>query len=235
MTSRRKFICASALLLCHALCVSAQVSRQTVPDETKPAPTFQTAREVSPTVNAAQSSEPTSFEFELSDFSYRVSLNGNGRREGEGKPTRGFNLRLESGEEIRRLYFSEYSGDLLLICELKSGNGGNGGGAIFRLLQPSMRARWAQRIPSSNISARREGTSLFLAGLGFVARLDLRSGAYDWQHAELNRREPARFKAFDEPEVVGDEVLFREKAGYNPSPTRTIVVDRKTGEIVRVE
>ncbi|HST51893.1 MAG TPA: hypothetical protein VLJ61_07770 [Pyrinomonadaceae bacterium] len=234
--NRGRLIPASLLLLCLASFATAQDERN-APAETLHK-TFQQARE-------SQSGPPAVFEFELSDFAYRVSVNGNGARTREGKPTRGFNLRLEGGEEILRVLFAEYDGDLLLICEFKPGKVNIGGAAIFRLLQPSMRARWSQRIPSNGISAHREGSSLFMAGIGFIARLNLNSGQYDWQHANLVKREPGKFVyfgAFDEPEVSGGEILFREERynenlvrTYDPNIAKTIVADKKTGEIIRIQ
>lgn len=234
--SRRRLILASLLLLCLAPFAAAQDERGAPAQN--PKQTFLRAEESPP-------GSPTAFDFELSDFSYHVSLDGNGARTREGKRARVFNLRLEGGEAIWRVLFSEYEGDLLLICELKSSKGTNGGAAVFRLLQPSMRARWAQRVPSNNISTHREGSSLFMAGIGFIARLDLNSGLYDWRHVNLMKREPGKFVtfgAFDEPTVSGGEVLFREKKynsnlvrTYDPNIAKTIVADRKTGEIIRVE
>jgi hypothetical protein len=75
-----------------------------------------------------------------------------------------------------------------------------------------------------------------VTGKGFVGKLDLRTGTYLWQHADLDGGgggEPKPLGAFDEPELKGDAVLFRERPVYNPH--RTLVIDRKSGKILRVE
>jgi hypothetical protein len=203
---------------------------------------------------------PTAFDFESNGFSYHVSLNGNGWRT-KGDKTRRFNLHLDNREEIRRLYFSEYEGDVLLLCETDdSDNGGGGasdggGGAIWRLEQPSMRARWKQRVPTpGGINTLREGASLYVAGRGFIARLDLKTGEYAWRHGGANDVEaeerqdskekddkqeerqdviPAGF--YGAPEVAGDTVTFREDKNLNKPPLKAVQVDKKSGKIIRIE
>ncbi|PYS82880.1 MAG: hypothetical protein DMF67_11190 [Acidobacteria bacterium] len=224
--SRVRFARAVALLLCLAACAAAQDERHATAPDPKPSQTFQKAAET-------PAAAPRAFEFELSGFSYHVSANGNGRRE-NGGPVRRFNLRLESGEEISHVYFSKHGSDLLLVCEVAYGDGGSG--FVARLEQPSMRARWKQRVPAYDIKALREGDSLYLAARGFVGRLDLRKGVYVWKHGDLfeTRGGQAFFESFEVPEVAGDTVSFRE-AAVSQRPAKTIRVNRKTGKITGTE
>jgi hypothetical protein len=206
---------------------------------------------------------PVAFEFESGGFSYHITANGNGRRT-KGDKTRRYNLHLGGGgESIRRLHFSEYEDDLLLLCEV---DGGERGPSIFmtRLEQPSMRALWKQSAPSGGVDTLRRGGSLYLGGAGFVARLELSNGAYAWRHRD--RREDTDAEADDEAEdepdnradnsdkkadreaealiprgryvpaeVAGDTVVFRPAQGSAGFGTKTVRVNRKTGRIVSVE
>ncbi|HEX7315523.1 MAG TPA: hypothetical protein VF297_16505 [Pyrinomonadaceae bacterium] len=204
--------------------------------EAKPAPTpkpskvFQEAR----AVNAGAAPEAQAFEFEMNGFAYHVSANGNGRRT-KGKRVRGFNLRLDSGESIARALYHEYEGDLLFI--LHTNIGAAAVGFITRLEQPSMRGLWRHRIPAPDVGhPLRDGVYLYVTGKGFVGKLDLRSGMYLWQSDDRDYADRDTVKAlgaFDEPELDGDAVLFRERPVYNPR--RTLVVDRKSGRVIRVE
>jgi len=173
------------------------------------------------------------FEFELSGYSYRVAANGNGRRV-KGKRVRPFNLRLEGKDAITRLSFSKFKDDLLLLCEVSDGESGEG--FVARLEQPSMRARWKLAVLSPTAGPTlREGAWFYLTGKGFVALLDIESGQYVWHHEDLyGHAGPESFAAFERPVVAGREVLFRERPVYN-GPARAVVVDKKTGAIVRVE
>lgn len=207
------------------LCLSFARSQSQPASAPDPLQTFEKAREV-------PAGAPKAFEFELSDFSYHVAANGNGRREGGGL-TRRFNLRLDSGEEIARVYFSKYAGDLLLVCEVAYGDGGRA--FVARLEQPSMRARWKQRVPGKGAAAAREGDALYVAATGFVGRLNLQTGAYLWKHDDISKAGgPPAFESFELPEPRGDTVSFKE-SGTGGRAARIIVLNKKTGKIIRVE
>ena len=233
--SRRQF---SAAVLPFALaCASAFCSAQVgSAQEARPAPTpkpsklFQEAR----AVNSNATPDPEAFEFEMNGFTYHVNANGNGRRT-KGKRVRGFNLRLDSGETVANLLYSEFEGDLLLL--LHTDIAGVGLGFVTRLEQPSMRGLWRQRIPARDVGRPlRDGHNLYVTGEGFVGRINLREGAYLWQHDDLEVERGTGLKplhTFDEPELDGDAVLFRERPVYNPR--RTLVLDRESGRVIRVE
>jgi hypothetical protein len=237
--SRRKFATALLSLALAPTCaplLPPRPARAAPAQEAGPAPTpkssgvFREARSVS--TDAAPG--PEAFEFEMNGFAYHVRANGNGRRT-KGKRVRGFNLRLDGGEAVASLLYSEFEGDLLLL--LHTGIAGVGLGFVTRLEQPSMRGLWRQRIPAGDVGRPlRDGHSLYVTGEGFVGKLDLRTGEYAWQHDDLEvgrGPEPKPLHAFDEPGLDGDAVLFRERSVYNPR--RTLVVSRKTGKIIRVE
>jgi outer membrane protein assembly factor BamB len=213
-------------LLCGAL-VTAQ-ERQPGPTpvaESKLSKFFEEAKQ-------ASEGSQTSFEFELSGFTYRISTNGAGRRI-KGDSTRRFNLRLEGGDDIKRVYFAEYRDNVLLLCTVNDGSTGTG--FIMRLEQPSMRSRWKRYIPSDNVGpVLVEDGQAYLTGRDFVARLDLRSGEYIWQHEDLQREDEESFSSFELPEIEGDAVLFRESA-KGESPARTVRVNRKNGKIKGIE
>jgi hypothetical protein len=237
--SRRKFS-AALLRLALALAGASALWPRPVPpgsaQEAKPAPTpkpstvFQEARPV--TAGAAPYAE--AFEFELDDFAYHVNANGNGRRT-KGRKVRGFNLRLERGDSVAKLFYREFEGDLLLLLHLLSG--GEGAGMVTRLEQPSMRGLWRQRVGAPEVGPPlRDGRHLYVTGRGFVGKLDLRTGEYAWRHdglEDVRGETPKPLEAFDEPALDGDAVLFRERAVYNPR--RTLVLDRKSGRVIRVE
>lgn len=204
---------------------------------------------------------PVAFEFESRGFTYRVAANGNGRRV-KGDKTRRYNLQLRGGgESIRRLHFSEYEDDLLLLCEV---GGGEDGPSVFitRLEQPSMRALWKQSAPSDGVDTLRSGGSLYLGGAGFAARLELESGAYAWRHRDRRGDEEEESvggsgggknggEADDDAdrttevliprgryvpsEVSGDTVVFRPAQEPAGRGAKTVRVNRKTGKIISVE
>jgi hypothetical protein len=232
--NRRKFSAAVLRLALASACASAL--SPCFAQEARPAPTpkpstvFQEAR----AVNNNATPGPAAFEFEMNGFAYRINSNGNGRRTKHAR-ARGFNLRLDSGDSIGQLFYTEFGGDLLLLLHVRGA--GDGAGLVTRLEQPSMRGLWRQRIDASDVGRPlREGHDLYVTGKGFVGRLDLRTGEYVWQQGgleDVRGDEPKPLNAFDEPELKGDAVLFRERPVYNPR--RTLVIDKKSGKILRVE
>lgn len=190
--------------------------------------------------SADSAPDAAAFEFEEGGFKYHVVANGNGRRM-KGERVRRFNLRLDGRDYVEGLRFAVYEGDLLLVCELYDGE--TRAGLVTLLEQPSMRALWSRPVPAAEVGEPlRDGHSLYLTAFGFVARLDLHTGEYVWHHEELDgttggagtRPEAARpFNSFETPALARDAVLFRERPVYN-SP-RTLVVNRKTGKILRIE
>ena len=219
---------APALSPCPVRAASAQEARPA--PSPGPSKVFQEAR----AVNGGATLDPEAFEFEMNGFAYHISANGNGRRT-KGKKARGFNLRLDRGESVNKLFYSEFEGDLLLLLHTTIADVGLG--FVTRLEQPSMRGLWRQRIPAKDVGRPlRDGHGLYVTGAGFVGKLDLRTGEYAWQHDDLEVERGAGSKplhAFDEPELDADAVLFRERPVYNPR--RTLVIDKKSGKIIRVE
>jgi hypothetical protein len=216
------------LVLPFALGFVFEVAAQS--KQVKPSSTFQESA-------GTPAVAPTAFDFEMNGFSYRVAANGNGRRM-KGDKTRRFNLHLEGGESVRRLYFSEYEGDLLLLCETEGGEE-RAGTVITRLEQPSMRARWKQRATVRAVNTLRHEGSLYLAGDGFVARLDMKDGEYAWRHDDKREDEeskdlipPGRYLT---PEVSGDIVTFNAERSSGDTSARVVRVNRKTGKIISIE
>jgi hypothetical protein len=234
--NRRKFstsslslalLVASALTPCPARDGSAQEARAAPPPE--PPKVFQEARPITGEV----ATDPEAFEFELNGFTYHLKQNGNGWRKKKER-TRRFNLRLDDGG-LARVYFHDYGGRLLLVCEIDHGDGGSG--FVTLLEQPSMRALWKQYIPAFNVGEPlRQGRHLYVTGIGFVGRLDLGTGEFDWKHDDLYDKLGGRssaFNSFETPELDGDAVLFRDRPVYNRR--KTLVVEKKSGKIIRVE
>ena len=224
--SRRELARAAFMLLCLAVCAAAQGESPAPAAQTKPHGAFQKAKQTGAVTSAV-------FDFELSGYSYHIAANGNGRRM-KGDRARGFNLHLDRGYHIESVYYSEHDGDLLLDCGVSDEE--SGAGLIVRLEQPSMRTLWRQQVPAFNTGEPlRAGGHLYVTGIGFVGALDIKTGEYAWKHAGLYGRGRAdAFNSFVVPELKGVEVLFKEMPVYNV-PARTVVVNKKSGKIVRID
>ncbi len=149
-----------------------------------------------------------------------------------GEDVRRFSLHFGPGEEAKYIYFASYRSGVLLTCETLGEYGGTS--YAVRLDQPSMRARWTANIPATRTGEpARDGSRLYVTGKNFAGALDLESGELLWYVDKFPGRE-GEFDSFDAPEPRGREVLFRTRTVYN-GKARAVVVDVKTGKVVRVE
>ncbi|MFL6255246.1 MAG: hypothetical protein ACJ74T_09490 [Pyrinomonadaceae bacterium] len=229
--NRRKF--SAALLRCALASACAPALAPCFAQEAQRAPKPSHVFQEAAPLNGTATSAPEAFEFEAHGFTYHIKQNGNGWRK-RGEHVRGFNLRFEHGG-LERVYFNDYGGRLLLVCEV--GEGESGVGFVTLLEQPSMRARWKQSFDSLNVGEPLlEGRHLYVTGTGFAGKLNLETGEFDWIHEDLSDKregEQKHFNSFERPELKGETVLFRERPVYNPR--RTLVLDKKSGKILRVE
>jgi hypothetical protein len=213
----RRLLGALALLLLLAASASPQGAGE--PESPK---VFREAKKIS-------EGSSNSFEFELESFTYKIAWNGAGRRI-KGGSTRLFNLRLDGGDFMERVFYALHRENIILLCEVTDGE--SSAGFVARLEQPSMRARWKSHIPAFNVGPGLiEEEHVYVTGIGFVGRLDLRKGEFVWQHDDLYRRGGGGFNSFDVPTVEGDAVLFRERP-VGESPAKTLRVHRRTGKIL---
>ncbi|HVF66142.1 MAG TPA: hypothetical protein VM914_00660 [Pyrinomonadaceae bacterium] len=213
------------LAVLFALALSPRpIYPQSKPPESKSSDAFRKARGV-------PADSPREFEFALGRFGYNLKANGNGRRT-KGEDIRRFALNFASHEEIKYVYFAKYAGGLVLTCEVQ-GKYGRTSYAV-RLDQPSMRARWTANIPATETGEpARDGSRLYVTGKGFAGAFDLETGSMLWYVDEFPGA-AGEFDSFDAPEPRGREVLFRTRPVYN-GRARAVVVDGKTGKILRVE
>lgn len=184
---------------------------------------------------------PSHHEFSALGYKFTISSNGRGRREGEGSAVRRLNLRLHKNDKLdRNVYYAEYQGDLLLLCEFTDGL--NGGGFIARLNGRTMAIKWKRLIRGFNVGQGLiEHDHAYVTGIGFVGKVDLKSGVFAWKHDNLYtnglRKDgsygDSNFNSFETPKVEGDAVLFTEVENYGYPPT-ILKVQKRTGRILSI-
>ena len=177
-----------------------------------------------------------SWRFTLGRFSYKIDQNGKAeRRDGRNRPFR-FRVDLEGSDGMVRLYFAEFKGDLLLLCEDKTFDAG--AGFVARLDRDTLKEKWRAHIPVFNIAKGLiEGNSAYLGAVGFAAKLNLDTGRFVWKHDDFYRkyREDGAFNVFDPPKIVGNEVIYVENQEmYNKKPN-VIRFNKNNGQVPKVE
>ncbi len=174
-------------------------------------------------------SEPFDFAFSLSGYRYHITSKGQGARVSRQSISKAFTLKLYEGAHLVSVSYSEYEGDLLLICE--DSDEESGGGFATRLDRRTLRAKWTAEIPGFNIEPGLiEGRFIYFTAFGFVAKFDLRSGSDVWRRDGLYR-EPDTFNAFERPRIAGDAALFKDRDFFT-GKTTTLKVDKRSGRVL---
>jgi hypothetical protein len=178
--------------------------------------------------------EPESFEFSTANSKYRISHDGRGLRTGKSD-SRSFSLGLSRSDRLaRELYYAEYERDLLLIGEVSDGESGSG--FIVRLDGRNLKAKWKQVVSGFNIGPGLiDATYAYVTGIGFIGKINLKSGAYVWRHKNLYRQDNSAFLSFELPQISGRIVLFRESSNHLRKKIAVISVERIQGKIIRLE
>ena len=170
------------------------------------------------------------FMFSTNGRGYTVRADGYAESgTGKGRST---NFSLPTGRRghLVRMYFLEYENDLLLIYELSDER--LGWGFLVRLNQKTMKTKWAIPINGYNIGPAllESANEVYLSAANFLARLDLTTGRYVWQHEDPQKQFALSFNGFRLPVLDGPRVLFAEERPQG----KTVEVERSSGKIVAV-
>jgi len=191
---------------------------------------------------------PSKFTFSIGDDSYIVHANGKGRRERSGEGSQEFVLPVDGGA-IEKVQYLKVDKAIVLIYELNDAE--SGWGHLVSLESKTLRRKWLTRVSGFNLGqGLLEDSYLYLTAIGFVSKLDLRSGRYVWKHERLYRPgftnsegkyEVGYFNNFLTPQLDGNEVLFPEEEPrphddprYRATPRLpvTLRADKNTGKLL---
>ncbi len=168
--------------------------------------------------------------FTLNGTAYEITKEGKlSRRSRNGRNAAP--LKIGSDEELSRIvYYAEHEGDLLILTEVNAG--GSGASVLYRVDAVSLKTKWHVLIPGFNIAnGLIEGNSVYVAAIGFVAKIGLRNGRYAWKHDNLYRKykKDGAFNIFETPKLEDDRVVFKEADTENQ-----IVVSKINGNVMNV-
>ena len=184
-------------------------------------------------VKSSNSSSPRDsiFQFSSSGNKYKIKADGSGRRgSGNLKPTK-FNLKIASSDFIESLSYLDFEDNILILASITDNEGS--GGSVFSLRKNNSQVKWVANIPGFNIGdVAIEDNYAYITAIGFVSKLDLRSGKYIWQHPNLYQKDRA-FGSFERPEIQDKTVIFRG-VSTDRTATKNIVIDKKSGNIIAI-
>ena len=77
------------------------------------------------------------------------------------------------------------------------------------------------------------GETAYVSAIGFIGKIDLKSGMYDWKHHNLYDNEKYSFNSFDTVLINKTQIEFVSE-NYRGKAVDKVVVDDQTGEIKEI-
>lgn len=144
---------------------------------------------------------------------------------------RAASLRLTKFEQIDWLWSMSAGSHHLIAYESTHQADVSSSGGLCRFSADLMKRHWCTRFPAFNVVASMSSVgTVFLAGIGTVAEVDIRSGRYLWRVRGLYERSDA-FNSFMTGVERGHMVEFYAVAGGSSSTPWMALVDRATGKL----
>jgi len=134
------------------------------------------------------------------------------------------------------IYFLEYKNDLLVIFESDIGDGR--GAFIVRFNGKTLKPKWQQNIPAFNVAKGViENNSVFLAAIGYAAKINLDTGKYVWKHEDFYRKykEDGAFNIFETPKIEGNVIILTENQDDHKRPPNVIKFNKNSGKVIEVK
>jgi len=136
-------------------------------------------------------------------------------------------VEIESKFAFGRGYFGTFGDDVILVFEVH--NFESGGIGVVRFDSRALEVRWRIHIPAFNLGEPGvEGRALYLSGVGFIGKLDLETGGFQWKHEDLLGKANA-FVCFGPPRIGPDLVVFVGEC--DPGKKVEIAFEKISGQV----
>jgi hypothetical protein len=152
-----------------------------------------------------------SIEFTAGEYSCTVAVAGNGTCTANSAPAWKFKLPAEPRDAVFEVVYAMAEGDgIFLLLEFEDSD--SGWGRIVRLQRGAPRPAWIHDLQCFNLVAPvRSGHDLFLAGLAFAARLDVRTGRFAWRY--IGHYKTGDMDVPERLEIYQGRLIVRGRAG----------------------
>jgi PQQ-like domain len=175
--------------------------------------------------------DPHRFQCRLSETQIDLGPDGRGTWVVASGATLAVRVRVDSGF-IERIWCASVDEDVVLVLGLSDGEGD--WGRVVRLSARSGKEQWSRRILKLNLGEPLlVDAQIYVAARGYVAKLNLRTGAVLWRHEGLERP-PTIYDDFEKPQIKGNRVTFCERlvAKKRTEGPHCLVVEATSGAIV---
>lgn len=170
------------------------------------------------------------FGFNVGESRYIFHKNGIGEKIFPDGSKKVFRLPIDSYDTIQRVDFFIHENSLGILYDFT--DGASGAATLIYLNQNTLEQKWVLELPTYHT-----GESLlsfpnyYITAMGFIGKVDLKTGKLLWKHDELYRPEKGGIELFGTPERNGDLIEFSKKETSEPY---LIQVDDQTGKIIEI-
>jgi hypothetical protein len=176
------------------------------------------------------------WKFSIGKNRYEINKNGKVKRISSRNVVTNFRFKLDKDETLARVvYFLEYKNDLILISEVDIFDGR--GSFVIRLDGKTLIPKWQRNIPAFNIAKGvMENNSVYLAAVGFAAKINLETGKYIWKHEDFYNKykKTGAFNIFETPKIEGNIVTLTENRDNYKRPPNKIKFNKNSGKVIKV-
>lgn len=170
--------------------------------------------------------EPDTMFVTLNDEKFLITPEGKVKKK-DG--TLFFNIHCDN--LIEQLYFFRIDNDWVAVYEDTDMD--CTGNVVERIDVKNNKSVWKVYAGGFNSSKPvRVDNNVYISTIGFVGKLDISTGKYQWQYDNLYR--DGKYNSFDETKFLNaNEILFRSVNPMNETMVDSIIIDDKTGKIIR--
>jgi hypothetical protein len=139
---------------------------------------------------------------------------------------------LEKTEWISRLSLLQREESLFLAFDTDDGDSGRG--VLCRIAIKSSSILWCRSVPGFNMfGAIAHDGAIFVGAIGFLGRIDPKSGRFLWKHPGLYNKDKT-FNIFCAPEEEGGRISMYGTTGVPSTTGKRVTLDRQTGRIISI-
>ncbi len=168
---------------------------------------------------------------QLKSQSYSITAEGTLTRDKDHKTTV---FSLPANFSIESVQFKAFNNKIIFTFSITDGDTGSIFVTLFN--EDEFNFEWKTELFAFNTSpVLIHNNSIYLGGIGVVAKLDLYDGRIIWRHTGLYNAETQAFNSFEIPVIKNEYVIFREQKvqGASYPGVKDIHVLDKTGKIIK--
>jgi len=106
---------------------------------------------------------------------------------------------------------------------------------IQKISKNPLKSEYVEQIQGFNLGQPIiDGESAYVSAIGFIGKIDLKTGAYDWKHYNLYDNEKYSFNSFDTVLINKTQIEFVSE-NHRSKKIDKVIVDNQTGEIKKIE